>query len=113
MRKICKHAMLHGKNNVAFFIIITEFGHNHSQTIPSILHIFMQSRFWSRFTDAHRIRCMKLPSDDLNRNHTPTVEQLRTEAKKITPASRYTVSMKPVLVCLHGWGGSKESFTEL
>ena len=21
--------------------------------------------------------------------------------------------MKPILVCLHGWGGSKESFTEL
>ncbi len=25
----------------------------------------------------------------------------------------YTRHMKPVLVCLHGWGGSKESFTEL
>ncbi len=26
---------------------------------------------------------------------------------------RYANGMKPVLVCLHGWGGSKESFTEL
>lgn len=25
----------------------------------------------------------------------------------------YTETMKPVLLCLHGWGGSKESFTEL
>ena len=29
------------------------------------------------------------------------------------PVLRYTPLMEPILLCLHGWGGSKESFTEL
>jgi non-heme chloroperoxidase len=31
----------------------------------------------------------------------------------LSPVLLYTGSMKPVLLCLHGWGGSKESFLPL
>lgn len=38
-------------------------------------------------------------------------EQIREE--DATPRKRYHTRMSKTLVCLHGWGGSSESFTEL